>query len=395
MRPHKTKRGYYEQSVDFGKDETTGKRKRKRVWAKTPAELRARVAELEDQRDRGMAPEVITVADFLTDTWLPLVQRTRRASTYKRYELDVRKNILPGLPRAGRFPIAALSVAHVQSLVDAMAAAGLAPRTIRNMRATLRKALNVARARRLVGENVAELTEIPQARKPKIRPLTRDEAIAFLTEVRDSRFEALYWMALLLGLRRGELLGPRLSSLDLEAGTVHICEGMQRVDAPAGGSKLVWIPTKSEAGDRVLPLPAALLPVLQKHLARLADEQRTEGWEEHDLLFPSECGTPKEGSNLHRSFKPALARAGLPDIRFHDLRHTAASRWIADGGDLRSVSEALGHSSAAFTLSTYAHTFDAAKRAMIEGSAAGYAPGSVNDRVIELPERAKDERGAI
>src|SRR6266496_3595588 len=118
MRPHKTKRGYYEQSVDFGTDPATGRRLRKRIFAKTPGELRARVAEAEQQRASGLKPEVITVASFLQDAWLPQVQRSRRAATYRQYELDVRMHILPRLPRAGQFSIRELSAVHVQALLD-------------------------------------------------------------------------------------------------------------------------------------------------------------------------------------------------------------------------------------------------------------------------------------
>lgn len=392
MRLKKTKRGYYEISIELPPS-ADGKRQRKRLRAKTIVDLHAKQREAEEALALGLSlTEMTSVVDLLT-WWLENeVKRYRRASTYRRYEMDVRNHILPALPKAGQIPVKQLSAQHIQTLIDRAVDQGLAPRSVRNILIVLSRALTVAKRRHLVRENVASLVTMPAISRPRIRVLTPEEAWRLLEAVRETRYEVLFWMAVLLGMREGELLGLRWSSVDLDAKIVTVCEQIQRVKQPGGGSKLVWLPTKSDNGERVVALPDVLVALLQLQLARLADERTVRGWREHDLVFPSTKGTPLNAQHLiYRVFRPALEKAGLPRIPFHNLRHTAASIWIADGGDVQSVSETLGHSSAVITLNMYAHAFSDAKRAMLDRSAQRWSGDA--SRLLELPEKPKIRQG--
>jgi integrase len=177
--------------------------------------------------------------------------------------------------------------------------------------------------------------------------------------VKGNRLEALYSVALALGLRRGEALGLRWEDVDLEAGTLRVQVALQR----RKDSKTLVEP-KTEQSRRTLPLPSVLVVALKAHRTRQLEERLAAGpkWRDHGLVFPSTVGTPMEPRNLTRQFKAVLQRAGLPDIRFHDLRHTAASLLVAQGVHPRVVMEILGHSQISLTMNTYTHVLPEAQR---------------------------------
>jgi integrase len=393
-RQKRTERGYFERTVDLGLDPATGKRVRKRVRAKTLSNLQEKVRELETDRARGMPAQgrKPTLEVFLTRWLEEVVSNHNRPRTYERYEMDVRNHLVP---RLGKIRIDKLTTYDIQRFVNDLATSGrmkagedepkgLSPRSVRNAYATLRKALNTAISWKLVRENVALGVELPKARKPRIRALTAAQARALLDTVRGERFEALYWMALMLGLRQGELLALRWADLDFDSGTLQVQGAVQRQKRKEGKSKLVFVDTKTEQGQRQLPLLPPLPAILRMHRAQQDVERSVEGWHEHDLVFPNEIGRPVEAQNLvNRSFKPALKRAKLPTINFHALRHTTVSLLIASGFDPNTASYIAGHASAAFTVGTYGH-------AMPEAVKAGIARmGELlqSDRILELPPR--------
>jgi len=144
-----------------------------------------------------------------------------------------------------------------------------------------------------------------------------------LATIEPERLKALYWVALLLGLREGELLGLQLDDLDLDNRTLGVSGAAQYQK----GRGIVIVPAKTAASETRLPIPDLLVPVLRDHLAMLDEERTYDKWREQGLLFPSTKGTPISNRNLIRHFKAMLQRAELPDIRFHDLRHLCAWSW--------------------------------------------------------------------
>jgi integrase len=192
--------------VDLGW--VSGKRKRKYLYGQTRKEVADKLkAAHHDQADGAdIAPERQTLAAFL-DTWLEQTVKVRnRVGTYESYTQIVRSHITPAI---GRYQLNKLMPEHVQVMLNQLTSAGLAPRTVRNVRAVLRDALNQALKRRRIQYNVATLVEIPRTEKPVIAPLTPEQSRALLNAVRGEPLEALYRVALSLGLRRGEVLGLR------------------------------------------------------------------------------------------------------------------------------------------------------------------------------------------
>jgi integrase len=189
----------------------------------------------------------------------------------------------------------------------------------------------------------------------RMRPLSESEARTFLDAVREAgdRFEALYVLAITTGLRRGELLGLRWDDADLDRGTLRVGRALVR----EGGRHIVG-ETKTKRGRRRVNLTPRTVAALKAHRKGQLEQRVKVGslYEDHGLIFASEKGTPLSPENLvKRSFKPLLKRAGLPEIRFHDLRHTCATLLLGRGVHPKIVQELLGHATIAMTLDTYSH----------------------------------------
>jgi integrase len=292
-----------------------------------------------------------TVAQFLQD-WLDnTVKPSVRPATYVSYEHHIRNHITPEI---GKLPLHKLEPRHVQAMLNRKRAAGCSARSVAYLRAILRAALNRARKWNLVARNAAELVEPPRVERFRIKPLSPEQARALLEAVKGHRLQALYAVALASGLRVGEILGLRWQEVDLEHGQMAVAQALQRQK----GRGLVLTQTKTDRSRRTIALPAPLITALKAHRVRQLEERLATGprWQDAGLVFTSNVGTGLEPRNLHRSFKIMLHKAGLPDsIRFHDLRHSAASLMLAQGVPLRVVMEILGHSSISLTANTYAH----------------------------------------
>jgi len=158
-------------------------------------------------------------------------------------------------------------------------------------------------------------------------------------------------MAITTGMRQGELLGLKWIDVDGAASQLHIRRKVQRI--PKKG--FVFSPPKTQVGIRLIQLGPETMRQLIEHRQRQDAERSVVDWVEHDLVFPSLMGNPTDQRNLIRFFKRLLKRAGLPDIRFHDLRHTAATLMLLNGIPLIVVSRRLGHSKPSVTLDIYGH----------------------------------------
>jgi integrase len=326
---------------------------RKWIYGKTRREVADRLSKI--QRDvaegRPVINERLTVAEYL-NRWLNEVAKHRtRPMTWRGYEHLVRLHILPSL---GRVRLAKLTPQHVHSLVTQKVREGrLSPRTIQYMHSVLRAALNQAVRWRMVHYNAAAMVSTPRVTRREVLALTPEEARRLLDAARDDRLEALYSVALALGLRQGEALGLMWSDLDLENGTLRVRRASQRI--PHQGTQLVE--TKTERSRRTLVMPPIVISALRSHRARQVLERLAAGehWIDLGLVFPSQRGTLADGPNVTHRFHKLLKQAGLPPMRFHDLRHACASLLLVQGVHPRVVMETLGHSQISLTMNTYSH----------------------------------------
>ena len=166
-------------------------------------------------------------------------------------------------------------------------------------------------------------------------------------------------MAVGLGLRRGEALGLSWDAVDLDAGVLTVRRTLERA-----GAEPTFGEPKSARGNRTIMLPRLVADALYAHRKRQLEERLSAGaqWRDSGLVFTTPDGGALDGRNLNRLFKMILRRAGLPDIRYHDLRHTAATLLLAQGVDVRTIMETLDHSQIGMTLNTYAHVVPALQR---------------------------------
>jgi integrase len=328
-----------------------GKRRRRYVYGKTRREVQDKLATLRRAHEDGLpvGPEKLTLDTYLQQ-WLENSARpTIRPKTYASYAEILRLYIVPDL---GHIPLTKLRPPDVQAWMNKRLASGLSARTVQYAHAVLRRALGQAQKWGMVPRNVATLVSPPRIRRPEAQFLTPEQARVFLESMNGHRLEGLFTVSMLLGLRPGEALGLHWRDVDLDAGRLAVRVALHRIDGRLQIDEL-----KTARSRRSIPLPAVALAALRSHRARQLEERLAAGehWEEHGLVFTTATGRPMIEQTVAWNFHRAIARAGLPDLRFYDLRHTCASLLLAQGVHMRVVMEILGHSQIAMTMNTYSH----------------------------------------
>jgi integrase len=328
--------------------------KRRYVSGKTKEEARKALRQARGDAERGLVFDAdnLKLGEYL-DRWLSdSVSDTVKATTFERYEQITRLHLKPAL---GRVKLKALTPAHVRGLYREKLEAGLSARTVRYIHTTLHKALKQAVMDGLIPRNATESVKPPQPCREEMCPLTPEQAKLLLKVAHETgdRLEALYVLAIHTGLRQGELLGLKWDDVDLEDGSLQV----RRTLTITKNGPLFTSP-KTTGSRRSVKLTSHAIEAVRHHLERQLGEIDRVGslWSENGLMFASEMGESLNRHNLtRRSFKPLLKRAGLPQIRFHDLRHTCATLLLTRNVNPKIVSEMLGHSSIAITLDTYSH----------------------------------------
>jgi integrase len=272
-----------------------------------------------------------------------------RPLTYAGYKVNVEKHLIPTI---GRIPLDQLTPQNVQEMMNGHLRAGLSAKSVSYIHQVLRTALGLAVRWDMVSRNVARLVDRPRVQRKPISPLTPDEARKFLGSIRGHRLEALFSVALALGLRQGEALGLRWDDIDFNAGTVRVSHQLQRIDG-----RLTLVPPKTEKSRRTLVMPSMIAEQLREHEKRQVAEKLWAGsnWQENGLVFANRVGQPTQARRVIEQFHQALAHAGLRRVRFHDLRHSCATLLLVQGVSPRVVMEVLGHSEIALTMNAYSH----------------------------------------
>jgi integrase len=321
-----------------------------------------------------------TVAVYL-ERWLAeAVRHSVRPSTYLNYELCVRRL----LPHLGRVRLRALAPEHIQHALGALLDTGLSARTVRQAHMVLRCSLKQAVLWRLLASNPSDAVKPPRAERKEMRTLSEDEVRRLIAVTVGTRHQSLWVFLVTSGVRLGEALALRWADIDFVEGRATIRRALQR----QRGVGLVFVEPKSSRGRRTVPLPPETLAVLAAHRNDLDRERAEAGkhWQEHDLVFPSPVGRPRDMTYLSFTFHRGLKRAGLPQLRIHDLRHTAATHLLTKHVHPKVVQDLLGHSTIAITLDTYSHVMPAlAQSASTHMSSLVPAPA---DRVSDGPRSA-------
>jgi len=325
--------------------------KRRVVYGRTRKEAHEKLVKALADRDQGLIfeGENQTLAAYL-ERWLNgSVAGCVKPSTFESYERIIRNHIRPSL---GHKKLKTLAPAHVQYFYQSKLDDGLAPGTVRLMHGILHKALEQAVKWGTVPRNVCKAVTAPKPKPEEIRPLDAEQAKRLLEASRGTRLEALYVLAVTAGLRVGELLGLKWEDVDLGSMTLRV----RRTRSQARSGPTFTAPKNGKGRNIKLTLRAA--EALKCHRAAQNAARLKAGslWQDDNLVFSTMTGKPLDFRNLATaSFKPLLKKAGLPDIRFHDLRHTCATLLLSRGHHPKLVQELLGHASVAMTLDRYSH----------------------------------------
>lgn len=332
-----------------------------RRTTRTQAEALAALRELKSFAAAGVPSARYTVSDALDDFlqhgegfrgWAPATSRS--------YSSTIEQHLRPTL---GRVLLRDLSVRQVQGLLDRLLTSGHSGRHVAQVRGVLRTAIAHAMRRELVGRNVAAIAASPPVRREEMHALSTAELARLFEALEGERLRPLIVTAATLGLRRGELMALRWSDVDLSARTLTVRRTGARIDG-----EYVEGQPKSARSRRTITLPPAIVTLLRGQSATVAAERLQLGpaWRDQDRVFPREDGAELGAETIRKALGRGLASAGLPHIRFHDLRHSAATMLLAAGGSLRDVQEMLGHASYALTADTYAHVLDDQRQATAE-----------------------------
>ncbi|MFO7172598.1 MAG: tyrosine-type recombinase/integrase [Bacillota bacterium] len=346
--------------IIVGRDPTTGKKQVIRFAHERKAEVSAwRVQKLAELRQGNLVakPSEQTVQEFMEHWISTTLVHEVKPSTVNLYREMLRYYIGPGL---GKVPLAKLTPQMVAAFYHKLMSDGLSPRSTQIVHACLRRALQQAVDWQLIPKNPVAAVKKPRSEQKEFTALTPEQVKRFLDAARESRLHALFTLAVLTGMRLGELLGLRWQDVDLDKGTITVAQILERV-----GSSFRFNSPKTKASRRTFELPAACIQALRRWRREQAEERMRVGpaWAHPELVFTTTLGTPLSHWNVtKRDFRAVLEKAGLPRIRFHDLRHTAATLMLDQGVPVHVVSRVLGHASVTVTLQVYAHVLEQKKK---------------------------------
>ena len=352
--------GRWEGRYTAGRNPETGKPIYKNVLGKTQAEVKAKLkAAIEDSANLDMLKaEQYTTGQWM-DVWFENCAKIKvRPSSHQTYRGYIDNHIKPNI---GDIPLNKLSSLHLQKLYKKLLTGGrverieskgqpkgLSAKTVRNINQVISSAMDFAKDQKLISSNPTDGCALPKLEHKEMKTLPVEQLTSFLREAKESGVFELYYIELATGLRRGELLGLRWEDIDLTQGSLRVQRQVARING-----EIIEAPLKTKNAYRTLPLSADAVGVLQ--------EQRKKSGSS-PYVFPSPTGGPISPDSVLHMLHRILKRAGLAQVRFHDLRHTFATLALQNGVDIKTVSGMLGHYSAGFTLDTYTHVTTSAKK---------------------------------
>ena len=356
----KRKDGRWEGRYTAGHDSETGKAIYKNVLGRSQAEVKEK---LKQAIGEAQALDITKAGKYTVGEWMEVwfqdyAKIKVRPSSHQTYQGYIHNHIRPNI---GDIPLEKLTSLDLQKFykkllaqgrVDRVEAKGqpkgLSAKTVRNIHQILSSALKLAQEQRLILTNPAEGCALPRVEHQEMKTMTTVQLASFFREARESGVFELYYLELATGLRRGELLGLKWEDIDLERGDLRVRRQVSRING-----EVVEAPLKTKNVYRTLPLAEDTVSVLKEQRRKVGNSP----W-----VFPSPNGGPISPDSVLHMLHRVLKRAGLPKVRFHDLRHTFATLALQNGVDVKTVSGMLGHFSAGFTLDTYAHITSAAQR---------------------------------
>ena len=352
--------GRWEGRYTAGRDPGTGKQVQKSVYGSTQKEVLKKLQEIQTDMERGvfLEPNRITLGQWL-EVWRKEYLGGIKPNSQYDYTAQIRNHIAPAL---GAVRLQKLTPHQVQGFYNALQREkNLAPKTVKNVHGVLHSALKQAQRLGYIQKNPADNINLPRVERPAIQPMPEDVLPVFLKAVQGHKFEAVFVVTVFTGMRKGEVLGLVWDCIDFERGTVCI---RQQLLKKRGENAFMLASLKNDRPRTITPAQD-IMAILRGERIRQKRNQLQAGaaWSNPDnLVFTNPLGRHLLPNTVFYNFKRIAAALGLPDLRFHDLRHTYAVNALRGGDDVKTVQDNLGHHTAAFTLDTYGHVTEQMKR---------------------------------
>ena len=325
--------------------------RRKSLFGKTRQEVARLLAAALRDRDKGLpiVGEKQTVKEFLQQWLETAVKDSVRPGTYAAYALNTRRV----QPHVGGVKLARLTPQQLQACYGALLEGGLSRRSVEQCHTVLHRAFRQAVQWGLLGVNPTDAASPPRPKRREMQTLDADQVGRLFDTTREDRYHALWVLLITTGVRLGEATGLKWEDLDTGTGRLTIRRALQRQK----GVGLVFVEPKSDRSRRTVHLAPSAVEVLSDHRLRQLKERHQAGdaYQNGGLVFCRADGRPLEPGWVNVLLHRALAAADLPQIRVHDLRHSAATLLLQKGVHPKVVQELLGHSTIVLTLDTYSH----------------------------------------
>lgn len=352
------KDGRWEARVTVGRNPSTGKQIQKSIYGKTQAEVSRKLRELCKEVDDGIYKEPVkyTVKDW-AEIWLNEYTGNLKPLTVKQYTTYINNRIVKNM---GSVKLTRLDTPIIQRFYNQLTKEGLSPVTIKNIHSILHSMLETAVEVGYMRTNPSNVCRLPKPEKKQIKPLENADISKLLEALKGDKYESLYTVDLFTGLRQGELLGLTWDCIDFKKGTMYIYRQLQF------NKGSYYFTSLKNGKTRTIALAPYVLNILRNQKAWQAECQlKSYGmWNnKDDLVFTNELGGHLTQNYTYRHFKKIVSSIGIPDARLHDLRHTFAVSSLQSGNDVKTVQEALGHHTAAFTLDVYGHVTEEMRKA--------------------------------
>lgn len=357
---------YWQARCTTGYDPGTGKQLQRTITGKTQKEVSLRLRELTSDLDHGtyLEPNKLTVRSWLT-TWQEEYLQNVKPSTAYKYKVDIENYIIPRLGATKLEDLATPMIQHFYNDLLHPKKPGVKPltaKTVRCVHGIFHSALSKAVQLGYIRMNPTDACELPRVVKKEIVPLEDDQIAAFLKAIVGHPHEYLYKIALFTGMREGEVLGLTWDCIDFRRGRLVVRRQLVR-DRQKGGEYHFSTPKNGKI--RVIVLAPTVVQLFREQQKRQTLMMMDAGkkWVDNNLIFSNQTGGYLSYRTVYDCFKRVMTKLGLPETRFHDLRHTYAVAAIKSGDVIKTVQENLGHATAAFTLDVYGHVTNQMKEA--------------------------------
>jgi len=359
---------YWEARITTGYSSGTGRQVQRSFSGKTQKEVweKMQAVAVELNGETYQAPSKMTVGGWL-DIWEKDYLGGVKPATVVSYSQHIKNHIRPAL---GAVKLENLNTPTIQSFYNDLGKAhgdkvGLAPKTIKCIHGILHKSLQQAVKVGYLWFNPSDACELPRVERKEVKPLDNDAISAFLKAIRGHRFEALYLITLFTGMRRGKVCGLTWDCVDFGRGTILIKKQLQGISGKPGEFRLL---SSKNGKGRVITPAASVMETMRRHKVQQSEMRLQAGplWQDEGFVFTNEVGEHLSSHTVYHQFKRIVASVGLPNARFHNLRHSCASLLLNAGFTLKDVQEWMGHADIKMTADIYGHLDTARKQSMAD-----------------------------